>query len=234
MTTKVTERIAYTPDPALSFWPTPTDVADELVRQALLPGYGLGEAAGGVSQVRVLEPSAGEGHLARAIRAHLPYAHITAVEPSPARAAVLRALPDVVDGVVQSTLENYLNAVAIQALTGGWTAFDLVLMNPPFTLDGRPEAWAEHVLAIYTDPHLLARGGTLGAVVPHVVLTGKSKRVRAVRELLGPTHSRYLDGALDCEHGRIEPCERGAFAPVEAAVSTALMWAHKPFDRDEE
>jgi len=186
MTTKATERIAYTPDPALSFWPTPTDVADDLVYLALCPGHGLGEAASGVPQVRILEPSAGEGHLARATRAHLPYAHITAVEPNPQRAATLRALPGVADEVVESTLENYLAAVAVQALTGGWTPFDLVLMNPPFTLDGRPEAWAEHLLAIYTDPHLLAPGGTLGAVVPRIILTGKSKLVRAVRELLGP------------------------------------------------
>jgi hypothetical protein len=230
MTTKVTEQIAYTPDPALSFWPTPTDVADDLVCRALCPGYGFGEAASDVSQVRVLEPSAGEGHLARATRAHLPYAHITAVEPNAQRAATLRALPGVVDEVVQSTLENYLAAVAVQALTGRWTSFDLVLMNPPFTLDGRPEAWAEHILAIYTDPHLLAPGGTLGAVVPRIVLTGKSKLVRAVRELFGPTHSRDPDGTLLCEHGEIEPCERGAFAPVEAGVSTALMCVQKPFD----
>ncbi len=53
--------IAFDADPALSFWPTPPEVADDLVYTALIPGWGQGEASadGEVPQVRVLEPSAG-------------------------------------------------------------------------------------------------------------------------------------------------------------------------------
>lgn len=221
------ERIAYVADPALSFWPTPPEVADDLVYQALIPGWGSGEAAGGVPQVRILEPSAGEGHLARAARERLPYAHITAVEPGRQRAAALRALPGVIDEVVESTIEDYITAAAFSALGGSWQPFDLVCMNPPFTLDDRPEAWAEHVLALHDDPYILAPGGVISALVPRIVLTGRSKLVRAVRALLGTVRGRYADGTLLCEAGEARPCERDAFGAVGAQVSTAMILIEK-------
>jgi tRNA1(Val) A37 N6-methylase TrmN6 len=96
--------VAFTPDPALSYWPTPDEIADDLVYWLLEPWHGMGEG------IRVLEPSAGEGHLAQAVRQHLPDAHITAVEPSPQRAATLRTLPHL--DVVEATLESYLDDVA--------------------------------------------------------------------------------------------------------------------------
>jgi hypothetical protein len=201
--------LAYTPDPALSFWPTPPPVADDLVYWLLQPWHCTGEG------VRVLEPSAGDGHLARAIRHHLSDAHVTAVEPGAERAATLRAQPGLADEVIESTLEDYLTHVAMSAFAGEWEPYHLVVMNPPFTLTGRPEAWAEHFLSIYQDPHLLAPGGVIGAVVPHVVKTGKSKKVRAVRALLDP-------------HYGFQECEHDAFSAVGAKVNTALIWAQKP------
>lgn len=223
--------IAFHPDRELSFWPTPPQVADDLVDGALVPGWGQGEASvdGDVPQVRVLEPSAGDGHLARVIRGYLPRAHLTVVEPAAARVATLRAQRGLADEVAESTLEDYLAGVAVAALTGTWRGFDLVAMNPPFTLANRPEAWAEHVLAVWEDPHLLLPGGTLAAVLPSVVLTGRSRLVRAVRAILGPDQVRFSDGSIRAvDHGRIDPCDRGAFAPVGAGVSAALMWAYRP------
>lgn len=216
---------------ALSYYPTPADVADDLVYPMLLPWHAQGDG------VRVLEPSAGEGHLVLGIREHLPEAHLTAIEPAAPRAAALRrmgatqppAVPvcmrrysphywpkphPLVDEVVEGTLEGYLADVGAHACAGRWRPFDLAVMNPPFTLPGRPEVWAEHILAIYNDPHLLAPGAVIGAVVPRIVMTGKSRLVRAVRDL------PLL--------GRIEECERGAFSAAGAAVSAALLWVEKP------
>lgn len=206
--------LAFAADPALSFWPTPPEVADDLVDAALLPGFGDGGARGDVPQVRILEPSAGDGHLAHAVRKRLPYAHITCVEPS-GRAATLRKRHGLADEVIGSTLEDYITGVTWLAMAGTFQPFDVAIMNPPFTLTGRPEAWAEHFLAIYNDPYLLTPGGQISAVVPRIVMTGKSKLVRAVRDLLHPQHG-------------MEACERGAFGPVGAQVSTALIWAEKP------
>lgn len=206
--------IAYEPDPQMSFWPTPPEVADDLVRRVMNPGFGDGAAAGGVPQVRVLEPSAGDGHLLTAIREYLPGAWVTAVEPSPARAARLRE-QGLADEVIESTLEDFLCTVAVRALTGTFEPYDLVIMNPPFTLPDRPEAWAEHFLAIQDDPHLLNPWAQISAVVPHTMLTGKSKLVRKIRVTLDPYYGT-------------ERCERGAFDPVGARVSTVTIWWQKP------
>lgn len=206
--------IAYDPDPALSFWPTPPEVAEQLVLRVMTPGFADGAAAGGVPQVRVLEPSAGDGHLLKKIREFLPGAWVTAVEPSPARAARLRET-GLADEVIESTLEDFLCTVAVRALTDDFEPYDLVIMNPPFTLAGRPEAWAEHFLAIQADPHLLNPWGQISAVVPHIVLTGKSKRVRQIRATLHP-------------HFGADKCERGAFNPVGAKLATAMICWQKP------
>jgi predicted RNA methylase len=226
--------LTFAPDPALSYWPTPSEVADHLVYRLLDPWHGDGgPGADGVSPpVRVLEPSAGEGHLLRAIREHLPRAAVTAVEPSAVRAAVLRA-SGLADVVVESTLEDYLAGATLDA---GWQPYDLVVMNPPFTLDGRPEAWAEHFLAVANTPGLLSEPGKIGAVVPRVVMTGKSKLVRQVRAVLGEHLGHYRGHPADGLRPAVEPsdsyrcgeidtCDKGAFAPVGAGVSTALLWA---------
>lgn len=204
--------IDYVADPELSFWPTPPDLADELVYRTLSPGFGDGSASrdGEIPAVRVLEPSAGDGHLLKAIRNHLPGAHVTAVEPSEPRAMKLREC-GLADVVIEATLEDYLTSVAVTALTGGFTPFDLVIMNPPFTLARRPEAWAEHVLAIYHDPHLLGPLAQISALVPRIVVNGKSRLVRQVRDLLHPCW-----GA--------DPSERSALDAVGARVSTAQIW----------
>lgn len=224
-------RLAFTADPELSFWPTPDDVADDLVFSVMAPWL-LPDGAG----IRVLEPSAGCGALLRAVRARMPAAWVTAVEPDAGRAEQLRAARAVVepiapapahacqqpgvplaDEVVRSTLEDYLTATAVAAFAGEWRPFDLVIANPPFTLPGRPEVWAEHLLAIYNDPHLTAPGAVVAAVVPQIVLTGRSKLVRVVRGLVDRC-------------GAAEPCDRGAFGSTGAQVSTALLWTQKPFD----
>lgn len=192
-----------TADRAMAYWPTPDEIADNLVYGAMEPrclpyGHGL----------RILEPSAGDGALVRAVRRRMPEAWVTAVEPDPARADQLRAA-GIADEVVASTLEDYLLTVAFAALAGDVEPFDLVVANPPFALPGRPEAWAEHLLAIATDPYLLTPGTLIAAIVPRVVLTGKSRRVRQVRSLTTvPTV-------------QIQECPTGSFA---AAVSTALIW----------
>jgi hypothetical protein len=86
----------------------------------------------------------------------------------------------------------------------------LVIMNPPFTLDGRPEAWAEHILALHDAPHILAPHGVISAVVPRIVMTGKSRLVRKVRDLVIP-------------HYGFSECDRDAFCPVGAKLSTTLL-----------
>ena len=187
-------------DRAMSYWPTPTDLADDLVFSVIDPWH-LPDGAG----VRILEPSAGDGALVRAVRGRLPAARVTAVEPEPGRAAQLMAA-GIADEVVASTLEDYLTQAVAEP-------YDLVIANPPFTLPGRREAWAEHLLAIAHHPRLLAAGAVVASVVPRIVMTGQSKRVRQLRSL------------MTFPAMQTQECPAGSFG---AAVPTALIWFEAP------
>jgi hypothetical protein len=154
-------------DKELSYWPTPPELATELID-------GLDLADG----MRVLEPSAGDGALVRALRAEYLDAavHITAVEPDPVRRTYLRRNGSVGMHVWDGTLEDY----AAFAEPAG-IRFDAVVMNPPFTLPGQRYAWAEH-LALAWDR--LLPGGRLRAIVPASLEFGRQRPVAAVRALI--------------------------------------------------
>jgi hypothetical protein len=70
---------------------------------------------------------------------------------------------------------------------------------------------------MHDDPYLLLPGAAISAVVPRIVLTGKSRLVRRVRALLP-------------ELCGVSECERAAFAAVGAQVSTALILLEKSDD----
>lgn len=206
--------IDYIPDPELSFWPTPDDVADSLLDYAMAPWMADGRG------VRVLEPSAGAGHLAATVRRRLPRAHITCVEPAPERTALLR-LSGVADVVVESTLEDYL--------AGGdmGDPYDLVIANPPYTLPGRPRAWADHVLALWGHPAVLAPLAVLTAVLPRIVMTGRHPQVKAVRDAV---HGCRAADGVQC--AGLWEMPRGAFSGVGAAVSAAGIWMQRDAAED--
>lgn len=95
------------------FFPTPERLADALVAACEPSTWG--------DDVRILEPSAGRGHIVRAVvRAH-PGARITCVELLPDNASVLRA------SGFDVTEANFL-----ELTPAALPAFDVVAMNPPF------------------------------------------------------------------------------------------------------
>ena len=142
----VVPRPVATRDKELSYWATPPALAKELI-------HGLDLAPG----TWVLEPSAGDGAVVRALAEAYPHTRITAVEPDHGRRLVLRRSgPDSMH-VQEQTFEDYAEFASTAGIR--WQA---VVMNPPFTLPGRRYAWAEH-LALAWD--LLAPGGQLRASV---------------------------------------------------------------------
>lgn len=147
------------------FFPTPEGVADEIV-----------DVAGIEPGMRVLEPSAGMGHIAERIRA-------AGVDP------------DVVEigGDRRELLEakgfNLVGRDFMDLQEGG---YDRILMNPPFS-DGRDIAHVRHAY------ELLKPGGRLVAIMGEGAFSQSFKRAEEFREWLeavGGTEEKLPDGTF--------------------------------------
>lgn len=115
-----------------------------------------------LASARILEPSAGEGHIADSlVTAGAPKDRITCIEKNPERARVLRRKGYTVQE------RDFL-----QYTERGW---DLIYMNPPFG----QEQDIRHVMHAYS---LLASGGQLAAVMSSHDFYGSTKRCVEFRE----------------------------------------------------
>lgn len=184
-------------DKLASWWPTPALVAKQVARLAC-----EGDLMAGVRAGAVLEPSAGEGALADAVRALAPAADIIAVETDEDRAKALI-------GKGYTTFWEPFEEFAARTLDLPYAA---VVMNPPFTTPGNRLAWLRHVeLAA----GLLAPGGRLVAIVP-----------RSVEYRTG--HRFDLLRAAAERHGSLDRLPDGAFAEVGTDVATNLLVLDAP------
>lgn len=175
-------------DKDAAFFRTPKEVADRLAYCAGLldPRW-----------QRVLEPSAGDGALAKAARDVYSWRalEIVCVEPDAGRHAKLL---DSGFKAEQSTFEEYAATEP--------EPFDAVLMNPPFAVAGHPVLWAEHVLLAWG---LLKEGGKLAAVVPNNLTRGLAP-IRQVQ-------------ALVKAHGYVQSLPEGSFKESGTGVHTVIV-----------
>ncbi len=174
---------------------TPDDLAADVVAEACI-GEGM----------RVLEPNAGEGALARhAVEAG---GQVWAVEIN----STLRSHLEFVVGE-EVHLGDFLTMTPRDFATNGeaWQ-FDRVVMNPPFAR----QADARHVLHAYT---FLRPGGRLVAIMAASVTFRDTALYREVRELVAATG------------GRIEKLPEGSFKESGTGVNTVLVIIDKPDHR---
>lgn len=137
---------------AASFFPTPDWLAEELVARArIAPGH------------TVLEPSAGAGAIALAVRRGCPEAAITCVEALPDNAAKLRTHGFVVEQ------RDFLGV--------SFGSFDRVVMNPPF--EGRADI--THVRHAF---EMLKPGGVLAAIMSSGVAHRNDRLATEFRDLV--------------------------------------------------
>lgn len=174
----------------LQFFPTPDDLAARLVQHGMIePG------------MKVLEPSAGQGAIVRnALNAG---AHVTAVEVDAAHCAMLSVIGAATLDVVHADFPAW--AAANKA-----TAFDAVLMNPPF----RRNQDAKHIQAAWA---LLKPSGRLVAICSEGVLQRSRSTERAFQQWVAD-----IGASLDI----LPP---GTFKAAGTSVSTVLLRATTPF-----
>jgi predicted RNA methylase len=170
-----------------AFFSTPPEIVARLIDAAFIR---MCDRLGAL----LLEPSAGRGAIADAMRTAAPSAMIDAVELLPANAAVLRQKGHVVvEGDFLTFAPEY--------------RYDACAMNPPFAVDGDPLAYINHVRHALA---LVHRGGSLAAIVPAGLSFRNDRRTREFR-----------DQVLAC--GSIEALPDDAFVVSGTAVRTLLI-----------
>jgi hypothetical protein len=187
--------IAAAPKVLEAFFATPSALANKIVTESDIVDLEPGD--------RVLEPSAGDGALVRAILDANPDVHVTAVEPNAVRAKAIGVDPRVT--VITTTLEQFAAAAPSQR----WTA---AVMNPPFALPGKPTIWIDHVRTVW---NMLADGGQLLAIVPAGFVFRRDRKHTAIRQLI-------------LTYGGYQELPDDAFASSGTGVRTVLAYAHRP------
>lgn len=131
-----------------AYFPTPASIAKDLVDGVNAQWWPRGDWS--TRKMRVLEPSAGWGALADAVRDRWPQSEIVCCEIDPLNAATLRSkgyTVHEVDFLQWSTDEH----------------FDIVIGNPPFSVKGDGDAWMTHLEHAWS---MLREGGCCGWIMP--------------------------------------------------------------------
>ncbi|SRR5579885_442223 len=146
--------------------------------------------------IRALEPSAGLGHLADAFRERYPMAVIEVCELDPHRRAVLEAKG------YRVIAEDFLNysPPADQF-------YDVVLMNPPFTVDGDPFTFIRHIRH--------AEGLLCDRPESKLVSIAPAQMARVER------YRGFYEHVL--QYGDCEDLPQGAFVEAGTTCETALL-----------
>ncbi len=142
-----------------SVFPTPTELADQMILQAPHDA------------ILFLEPSAGTGSLANALWGHIK-------EDNPQRTKTHIHCCEILPQLRSSLREQGYNVVGEDFLEYKPDfLYDVVIMNPPF----KNTEWIDHIEHAL---EVLKPGGTLLAILPQGFTFREDKRIKAFRELV--------------------------------------------------
>jgi hypothetical protein len=145
-----------------AFYATPAWLAADMAER-------VATAIAGYTAPRVLEPSAGEGALADAVRVRLPEATVDLYEIDAGRRATLEAKGYTITGT------DFLAAA-------DGACYDAVIMNPPFAVPGDALAYITHLMRAWAT---LKPGGTLVAIAPAGFMFRETRAIASLRQQLG-------------------------------------------------
>jgi predicted RNA methylase len=199
----------------LAYFPTPMKLAHDLV-SLISPGS---------PGLRILEPSAGSGNLIAAAKTKWPAATVVGVEADPINVAQLGAREwptpswwdrwcddEIGYGDVEIMNRNFL-ALDERRLGG---KFNIIIMNPPFSVDGDRVAWETHMRHAWS---LLEDGGALMCLAPAGTWeTSTRKRFVQLRSWLDQIGASKI------------MIEDGAFAESGTKIKTLALYAYKVAD----
>ena len=181
-----------------AYYPTPRPLIDALLRDTKIFAF--------PENVRyILEPSAGMGNIANAVRDYCSEQGITA------KIHCCEIVETLVAHLLQQGFDvvgsDFLEYIPLDELR-----YDLILSNPPFALEDDALAYITHVQRMW---QLLAPRGVLMVIVPHGFVFRGDKRVVALREQV----ARY---------GAWHTIEDKAFHESGTDVKTCVVVMRKP------
>ena len=177
-----------------AFFPTPPVVVAQIVAALDIWVYTHG--------CRILEPSAGAGAICDGVKAAFD-SHGTDFEMHCVEflEANRKLLSEKGYQVVGEDFTRYIPQ----------DPYDLIVMNPPFSLDSDRLAWLTHVERAWG---MLRDGGLLVAIIPPALEYRDTKRIDDFRDLAG-------------RHGYWDRIEAGAFKESGTGTATALLRMEK-------
>lgn len=182
-------------DADMGWFATPTNIADGLVDLLnLKPGN------------TVLEPSAGDGALIKAVLRKQPNVRVTAIEKHGGRAAALESLSRENEAFGRVIVGDFLD---IGPREYGMPLFDRVIMNPPFAPNRADISHVRHALS-FLKPH-----GTLVAVMAGGLTFREDERTKSFKLL------------VNVMRGEIRPLPSGSFKASGTNVETVYVKIEK-------
>lgn len=172
-----------------AFFPTPSTVVDMMLDAVHIDWR---------TNIRVLEPSAGTGAIAKAIRARNPKAEIHCCEFLDVNRQVL--INDGFDVVANDFMDYKPDK-----------PYDIIVMNPPFSLDGDSTAYITHVNHAW---RMLSETGEFAAVVPPGFMTSTTKKQSEFREWV-------------CDWLEIDEIGAGVFKESGTMINTLMISGEK-------
>ena len=174
-----------------SYFPTSAHIAERMT--AAIPA----------TAKRILEPSAGTGNIARAIRDYCVYQKIDMqLDCCELVTTFQEKLKDQGFSIVASDFLQY------QPDYG----YDAIVMNPPFSLESDPLAYITHIEHAWS---MLNPNGIIVAIAPSGFAFKQDKRTKALRELVQL-------------FGNWQDLAAGAFKDAGTLVNTLLLSMQKP------
>lgn len=176
-----------------AYFPTPTAVITDMLEWGDIYEYQVYK--------RILEPSAGQGAIAARLASMFPDAQLDTCELLDVNRAALK--------------RKGFNVVADDFLTYvPEEKYDLIVMNPPFSVDGDALAYIAHIMYAW---EMLAGGGKLVAITPAGWTFSSSKVQRQFRQWV-------------YDFGDYDWLDEDAFKESGTNVKCAVVWVDKPYD----
>ncbi len=189
-----------------AFFPTPKSLVEDMFKIAEFTDLSTCEY---IEDFRILEPSAGNGNIAKYIREIAPNATLDLVEYLPLNQKLLEK-----EGF------NPICGDFLEYNKDYSTKYNYIFMNPPFSLEHDKKAYITHINHALK---MLKPSGTLIAIAPCGFLHNSTKKDKDFFNLVA-------------EHGRIYNNEKDSFKGSGTNVDTVTIelstsdWRSKPYN----